>query len=775
MKNDKTHWIWLPHWTAQDKDAPVMALFRRELDLNSSPKQAAVKISADSRYKFFANGHMVEMGPSRGDRNVWFYDEVDLLPWLKPGKNVLAVQVLRYPTEHRKGNHGIFRTEFPGLYIEGRILDRAGNEYSLNADEHWKCRKDSGFRIVSEAEGFAPLQIYEDIRADAALSGWMLPGYQDEDWSAAWPYPHMSRAVSPGNLQSRSIPFLYRKARCFQGVTTLRQSVFDQERWEDFLREDIAVTIPPHTQEVVELTAGEEMTGYLQLDLAGGTGACISILQSEAYVQEGRHGDLPVKGNRNDWQNGHLEGHTDCYQVAGVGLRQRPERYEPFWFRTFRFIRLNIETREEPLTLCHFGYVETGYPLEVRTRCFSSDDKLLSVWDISERTLRRCMHETYEDCPFYEQLQYAMDARSEILYTYAVSADDRLARKCMDDFRRSQRYDGLLNASYPCYGSNVISSFSIYYILMLCDHMMWFGDKELLEDHLPTVEGILHFFHRHRAAEGYVDKVGGINGEEKWSFIDWVPEWEATTGAPAAVLEGPLTMESLLYVMGLQHAAKIADYIGRPETAEFWRSRAQEVQSAIRLHCTGKDGLLQDGPGVEFYSQHVQVFAVLTDTLSPEQGRINLEKTLLHPEQYIQCSVAMAFYLFRALQKTGLYRWTKEYWKLWTRMIEDGATTCVEDSIGQRSDCHAWGALVLYELPCVILGVQPARPGYQTVCIAPEPGYLDSARGEVWTPRGLVKVRWDIRSKPVLEYEAPEGINVQIDTAALERRSQGGN
>lgn len=348
----------------------------------------------------------------------------------------------------------------------------------------------------------------------------------------------------------------------------------------------------------------------------------------------------------------------------------------------------------------------------------------------------------------------------------------------MDDFRRSQRYDGLLNASYPCYGPNVISGFSVYYILMLYDHMMWFGDRELLEDHLPTVEGILNFFHRHRTAEGYVDQLGGLNGDEKWSFIDWTPEWDTTTGVPAAILEGPLTVESLLYVMGLQHAAKIADCIGRPEAAERWRSQAQEVQSAIRLHCTGKDGLLQDGPGIELYSQHAQVFAVLTDTLSPIQGQKNLEKTLLNPEQYIQCSVAMAFYLFRALQKAGLYQWTKECWNLWTRMIDDGSTTCVEDGVGQRSDCHAWGALLLYELPCVVLGVQPGQAGYQTVRIAPEPGYMNSAQGEVWTPRGPIKVRWDIKNKPVLEYEAPKGVNVQIDTASLERRAQeilGGN
>lgn len=778
MKNDKSSWIWSPQWTAEDRDHAVLMLFRRKLDLKGTPERAVIRISADSRYKLFVNGQMVEMGPSRGDLSVWFYDELDLRTWLNAGENVLAVQVLRYPTEHHKGNHGIFRTEFPGLYLEGTVLDQAGNEYSLDADETWKCRKDAGFRIVSEAEGFAPLQIYEHIKADPALSGWMLPGYDDKDWSTAWRYPHMGQAASPGGLHPRTIPFLYRKERRFRNIVTLRQSVFNRELWEAFLKTDAPLTIPPHTREVVELTAGEEMTGYLQLDLAGGGGTHISILQSEAYVQKERHGNLPLKTDRNDWQNGHLEGYTDRYEAAGYGLPQRPERYEPFWFRTFRFLRLEIETGTDPMTLCHFGYVETGYPLEIRTQVSTSDSRLAPVWDISARTLRRCMHETYEDCPFYEQLQYAMDARSEILYTYAVSADDRLARKCMDDFRRSQRHDGLLNASYPCYGPNVIPGFSIYYILMLYDHMMWFGDRELLEDHLPTVEGILNFFHRHRTAEGYVDKLGGLNGGSRWSFIDWTPEWDATTGVPTATLQGPLTAESLLYVLGLQHAAGIADFIDRPETAERWRTRARDVQSAIRSYCTGKDGLLQDGPGIEQYSQHTQVFAVLTDTLPPAQGRKNLEKTLLAPKQYVQCSVAMAFYLFRALQKTGLYQWTKEYWTLWTKMINDGATTCVEDGVGQRSDCHAWGALILYELPCVALGVTPAEPGFQSVRIAPEPGYLDRAQGEVWTPCGPIKVNWDMRSTPVLEYEAPKGIHVRTDTAALERRAQeilGGN
>lgn len=761
QKQKMTNWIWVDNWQAEDKEEPALVLFRKILKITYTPKEARIQISADSRYKLYINGQLVEVGPSRGDRQVWFFDEIDIIPYISEGENVFAVQVLRYPLEHAKGNHGIFRTEYPGLFVNGYVKDDSGKVYSLNADQTWKGRKDSMFHIVSESDIFSPLQIFERRYGDEQLKGWMETWYDDTKWKPGKVYEEMNQAVSPGNLQKRTIPYMYRKKRKFKEIMVVRQSTAEKQDWEELLWNEKILVIPAHTKEIVEISAGEEMTGYLNLAMQRGRGAEVTLLQSESYVQEGKKGGLPIKRNRNDFENGYLEGFSDWYHVSGFGTEEIQEEYEPFWFRTFRFIRMEIETKEEPLIISRFDYTETGYPLEVKTEICVSDESLTPIWEISERTLRRCMHETYEDCPFYEQLQYAMDSRSQILYTYSVSADDRLARKCMDDFRRSQRYDGLLNCSYPCYGPNVIPGFSVYYILMIYDHMMYFGDKELLEDHMPAVDGILNYFHRNLNEDGYVKKVGGLNGKARyWSFIDWTKEWNTTTGVPSATLEGAITMESLLYIMGLQYAARIVEYLERKDIAVQYLTRAEAVQEAIRKHCVGKNGMLQDGPGVDQYSQHVQVFAVLTDTIGIEQGRENLKKTILKRDEYAQCSVAMAFYLFRALQKTGLYTWTEELWGTWKNMIKNEVTTCVEDEVDERSDCHAWGSLILYELPSVVLGVQPAKPGYEAVRINPEPGYLKEAHGSVITPRGMVKVRWSNDNEMKLEYEVPENIEV---------------
>lgn len=750
------------------KDRPVRMLFRRTFHFDEVPEMAQLKVSADSRYKLYANGRLVEVGPCKGDSEVWYHDTLELVSYLQTGKNVIAVEVLAFPNEHGNGCFSIFRTGHPGLFVSGKAESRH-IAIDLSTDEQWKGCVDPDYFIIKESDLFAPLQLIEKRKAHPEMIQWNLVDYDDSTWENVVYDTQISAEFSPGNLSEREIPFLYRKEKKFVDARIV-QAGTEVKSLDAFLEGGYPLTVEKNQKMVIELNAGEEETGYLKLKMAGGKGGIVKILTSEGYVQEGFQGDLknPFKKDRLDTECGHLHGFTDTYYPAGNGTHDRPEEYTPFWFRTFRFVRLEVETKEESVTLLSFDYEETGYPLEVRTKASANDPDFDAIWDISERSLRRCMHETYEDCPFYEQLQYVMDSRTQILYTYTVSGDDRLARKCMDDFRRSQRYDGLTNSSHPNYESNVIPGFSIYYIFMAYDHMMYFGDKELLREHLPHIDRVLGFFHKHLTSQGYVDKVGGLNGRARfWSFIDWAVEWNQTSGIPPVTLQGPITMESLLYIYGLNAAAEIAVYLGFKDLADSYRLEAENVQNAVRKFMMGKKGMLTDGPGIEDYSQHVQVFAILTDTISLEEGKTALLKTIESKEEYPQCSVAMAFYLFRALEKTGLYEYTREYWGIWRRMLAKHSTTCIEDEVQERSDCHAWGALILYELPAVILGVRPGEPGYQSVTIHPQPGYLKEAKGDVVTPGGMVHVHWtrDESDNLHIEYDAPENVNVIVKEA----------
>ena len=436
-----TNWIWTEHWTQEDDSRPRIVYFRRAFDLQRIPRKgdASLSVSADTRYKLYINGVLVQTGPQKGDRQVWYLDEMDVADYLRIGENVLAVAVLCYPLAGHEGNHSLFRTQTPGLYLR---FGFGGQD--LSTDASWRCHIDRNVCLTKEEQGFAPLCFHEKASLDPELFRWNGIDYDDSAWPNARPYLkyEMSEAISPAGLSPRTIPFLYRKERRFAGVVEDPAAQTAGEDWLAFLREDRPLTIPPHCRRTVTLDAGEEMNGYLSLAMTGGAGAQIDLLEAECYSLPSEGGS--VKGNRLDHGRGTLVGYQDSYTAAGIGSAGTPEVYEPYWFRTFRFVRLTIRTEGEALTLCSFHYEETGYPLEARSAVSTSDPSLSPIWELSLRTLKRCMLETYVDCPFYEQLQYAMDTRSEILYTYAVSGDDRLARNAIEDFSRAQRADGLL-------------------------------------------------------------------------------------------------------------------------------------------------------------------------------------------------------------------------------------------------------------------------------------------------------------------------------------------
>ncbi len=758
----KSNWIWTE--AAYDESNPSIVYFRKELMLEQDVKSAVIRVSADSRYRLYVNDTSMAQGPCKGDRNVWYYDEVDIKNALHQGVNVFAVVVLRYPQNLKnKINHSMIRTEVPGFYLAGTIMLVDGEVIPFTADETWKSFYEDKNKIGRPGVYNDYLDIAETIEGDQRTLGWKRPGFSDMDWSAAKVYLERSvnKVISPGCMGPRPIPFLYEKPCAFESVVCVRTPETKTGDWERLIRQQGIIVIPENKKEVVEISAGVEETGFLEMAFAGGKGAKVSILTSEAYVYglKNKNGH-PVKKDRTDYVHGHLEGIIDIYTVGGYGTLEQPEEYEPFWFRTFRFIQITVETGSQPLAITKFFYRETGYPLEVKTKVETSDESLRAVWEISERTLRRCMHETYIDCPFYEQLQYAMDSRSQILFTYNIAADDRLARKCIDDLFRSQGYDGLTYDCYPSYSAHVIPGFSIYYILMIYDHMMYFGDKKLVEKYMPSVMRVLQFFDNRLEENGLISRTseGGL-GSPYWSYIDWTVQWNV--GVPNAIYKGPVTMESLLYRMGLQAAAKLASYIDLPDMAVSFTRKSEVIKQAILTHCVGRDGLIQDGPGFEEYSQHAQVFAILTDVVTGTKAKEIMEVALVD-DSLAQCSVAMAFYLYRALEKVGLYEKTERLWELWREMVNNNLTTCVEDGVNERSDCHAWGALILYELPAIVLGVQPAEPGYESIKLNPNPGYLSWAKGEVITPKGLVKVSWKKKKdgEIAVEVEAPKGMKI---------------
>ena len=114
-------WIWLPTHHEDESQPGRYFLFRKSFHWKRDGHYAfPVHISADSRYRLFVNGQRVSFGPCKSYPKRWYYETVDILPFLIEGENTISARVLRYSCVHA-GSSSIISTELPGFMMHGEI------------------------------------------------------------------------------------------------------------------------------------------------------------------------------------------------------------------------------------------------------------------------------------------------------------------------------------------------------------------------------------------------------------------------------------------------------------------------------------------------------------------------------------------------------------------------------------------------------------------------------------------------------------------------------
>ncbi len=164
--------------------------------------------------------------------------------------------------------------------------------------------------------------------------------------------------------------------------------------------------------------------------------------------------------------------------------------------------------------------------------------------------------------------------------------------------------------------------------------------------------------------------------------------------------------------------------VGRPAHAEEYESRAASIVQAIRTHCY--DGSFYTDSTADIaddlaYSQHCQVFAVLSGAAPPED-RARLLTESFGNARFSKCSYVMMFYALRAFALAG-DQFYETFWARvsdpWRRMLANNLSTWEEDDVRQRSDCHAWGSVPIHEYCTELAGIRPTAPGSSKVLFKP--------------------------------------------------------
>jgi hypothetical protein len=493
-----------------------------------------------------------------------------------------------------------------------------------------------------------------------------------------------------------------------------------------FLREGGPLVIPAHTQASLLVDQAHTTNAYPVLLASGGRGSTVTLTYAEALFDSSWR-----KGNRNDVEGRTIHGVYDVFRPDGGPSRT----FQPLYWRSFRYVQMDIATESEPLTIHDFSNVFTGYPLRERARFTSDQAWIGDVWRMDWNGARIGAFETYMDTPYYEQLQYVGDTRIQSLISVYVSGDDRLMRQALEHFDASRIPDGLTASRYPSALQQIIPPFSLIYVAMLDDYHMLRDDPAFVRERLAGVRGVLDWYARH------VDSTGMLGPMPYWNYLDWAPEWE--DGAPPGAIHGHSTALTLLYAYALQRAAGMERDVGDPAVGDAYRRRANALIQASRARAwDARRALFRDQIGGSAYSQQTNVLAVLAGAVPAGVARAVMEH-VLSDTSLTQSTYYFSFYKLEAMREAGLGDRYVEQLAPWREMLRLGLTSTPENPEPTRSDSHAWAAHPNYGLLATVLGVRPASAGFRSVRIEPALGPLRWAEGLVPTPSGDVSVRLD--------------------------------
>lgn len=752
-------WLGVPRTEIEEKQIYQgdmngrFALYRLNIELGE-PAELVMDISANSRYRLWINERPVLSGPCRSSAYRHYYDTVDVSRYLRNGRNVFAVQVLLCDSMYTngwKGDHRLplFSVEsLPAghrLAVEGTVRDSFGRrlEDVTTGRADWRIWLDSSWYLVGQPGVNDNLgAVTEHIDFRKTLPDWKRMDFDDGHWRAC----EELEQVAPGMeamyglqktfiMEERPIPLLYETP-----------GVLSREHGAAAFGEKESVDIGPNEHRILLFEGDTLFNGYFQYFMSGGAGAKLSFTYFEKFTKDAD------EIRRDDFIHGEIgdQGQKDTIIADGSDLL-----YEPFWYRTMRFLQVEIWTREKSLVFYRPRYLATGYPLDPGSYIRSGAPWVEPVYEMCVRTLQACMTDAYMDCPFWEQMQYPMDTRLQALFTYACSTDTALARKALSDFHDSMLPVGLIQGHAPSNPKQIISTFSLHYIFMLLEYYKRTGDAALLKQYRSDADAILEYYDRHIGPQGLVENLG------YWDFVDWQENWFDTQGRPTAAACGPSTILNLMYGKALLDSAEICRITGRPGMAEEYRERQKRIADRIQTLCWDEDRkLYREGPSYQEFTQHAQSWAVLCGMVSGGEAAGLMRRTF-EDSDVLQCGFSTCFELFRACEAAGCYALTRRRMEWWICLLDKHCVTCPETPEDSRSECHGWSALPIYEFLNVIAGVRRETGHPESVVVRPHmEGILSDLEGEIATEYGRIGFRYAYADGQIHgEISLPEGMN----------------
>jgi len=390
---------WKAQWITsfeQQNETNNWTAYQKSFKLKDVPNEALAKIACDSKYWMWINGELavfegqLKRGPSPYDT---YYDEVDIAPFLKQGKNLISILVWYF------GKDGFSHNSSGKAAL---IFDCQTQGFDLLSDLSWKAsiRREFGTAGLPLPNFRLP---ESSIRYDARLGNFDFITSKKLKWGRTRSLG--TPPIAPwNNLVKRPLPL-----------------------WKDYGMKNYAnETKFPFVSNgdtiVCRLPYNAQITPYFKIEAKGGEE--IKILTD------------------------HYQGGGPYNVRAEYITREGMQEYENLGWMNGQKVYYIIP---KGVRVLDFKYRETGYNTEFTGSFNCNDDFYSRLWSKALRTLYVTMRDTYMDCPDRERAQWWGDAVNESGETfYAMCPKSRfLTQKAILELINWQRDDGTIFSPIP--------------------------------------------------------------------------------------------------------------------------------------------------------------------------------------------------------------------------------------------------------------------------------------------------------------------------------------
>ncbi|SDT92885.1 alpha-L-rhamnosidase [Verrucomicrobium sp. GAS474] len=751
-----SRWIWplSAHWDIVNS----YALFRRTFALAAIPARAPLFITADQSYRLFVNGVLVCRGPARGFQGRWPYDEVDLRPYLRKGRNVLAVRA------HQPGRSTFqYRTEgTAGLLVAGRW-----GKLDLASGRNWKAiRQESVSRDTVPCSVQLFNQEHIDLREEAG--DWTAVDFDDAAWGVfedfVWncgPWFSLEpRDIPP--LEEKEIP-VGRLIGLGEGISAagyarVRDVVALRHQEDRSHRPAGTAAMASASLLRVEASApgrfrsylidfGRTVVGSFIYEIAGTQGGeIVDTYYAETIEEATLTPDLVMP--------------THSRTALGDRLvcRKGDASHTFYHLNGFRYVTITVRDALADFAL-GLRFRRVGYPLERKGAFASSDPDLERIWETCAWTQQCCSLDAYVDTPWREQAQWWGDARVQAWNTFHLDGDARLFRRGIAQLAGQTTPDGLTYGHAPTIAHTcILPDFTLIWMLTLWDHYWQTGATEAFAAHQETLRRALDYFRSKTDP-----KSGLITYDDRyWLFLDWTDLFK--DGAPAVY--------NLWLLIALEKMAALYRASRHPVEAVFLEAWAKKLRAALgRL--IDRKGLLRDGIDrkgriVAGTSIHSQTLALMAGLKGVDAARA-LDTVLLpylrgETKPKATPSAYWITYLFTLVAERGRGEEIMPFLKrFWLPMADHGTTW--ENFAPRRGDesfSHAWSAHPLYHLMQTVGGIVQTAPGWKEIAFRP---LFHGGHGGavVPSPRGPIRGEWKKEGTTVtVTLHLPPGVRARV-------------